>query len=115
MSEQPTAISQTLWQVLDSLQITDEIGSRIMKESWKKILGATLAINAEYVSFHDSILTIKVVHPAWQKEFKQMEHDLITKINDHLGAKLISKIQILTPSFGDKKSVKKGKGQKKFE
>lgn len=115
MSEQPTGINQTLWQVLDSLQITDEIGSRIIKESWEKILGATLATNAEYVGFHDSILTIKVVHPAWQKEFKQMEHELITKINTHLGTKLISKIQILSPTFGDKKIIKKGRGQKKVE
>jgi len=112
MAHRPIAINQTLWQVLDSLKIKDEICSRMIQKSWNDILGVTLARNAEYQGFHDSVLAIKVVHAAWQKEFKRYEKELIAKFNTYLGTRMITKIHVIAPSFGDKKTVRKGRGRK---
>ena len=95
MKQQPTAINGTLWQVLDSLKVKDEICSKMIQDSWEFVLGTTLAQNSEFMSYHNSVLEIRVNHPTWQKEFQHLAKDIITKFNNQLGTNLVSSIHCI--------------------
>ena len=112
MSQGPTTLNKTLWHVLDSFGLREEMTGRFIRQSWGEILGPTLAENAEYQGYQNSTLIIKVVHATWQKEFKLLDKEIITKFNQYLGANLITNLQIISPSFGDNKTKKEGRGKK---
>ena len=94
MKEQPTALNGTLWQVLDSLNVKDEICSKMIQDSWKTVLGIPLAQNSMFMRYYNRVLIVKVSHPTWLKEFQWLEKEIITKFNKQLGMDLISKIEL---------------------
>ena len=102
MSEYPVHINQTLWHVLDSLQIKEDICSREIIKYWEKVLGPVLAGNSQFIGYHDNLLSIMVAHPTWQKEFQLLEKEIISKFNNELGARLVKKCRILTPEYESK-------------
>jgi predicted nucleic acid-binding Zn ribbon protein len=112
MSQSPTTLNKTLWKVIDSYGLRDEMINRFIHQSWKELLGPTLAENAEYQSYQNSTLVIKVVHATWQKEFKLLEKEIISKINIYLGSNQVTNLQIISPTYGDNKTKKPGRGKK---
>jgi hypothetical protein len=112
MSLGPTTLNKTLWHVIDSFGLKDEMISRFIRQSCGEILGPTLADNAEYQGYQNSTLVIKVVHATWQKEFKLLDKEIIFKFNQYLGSNRITNLQIIAPSYGDNKIKKAGRGKK---
>ena len=67
----------------------------MIQDAWENVLGITLAQNSQLMDYRNMIITIKVTHPTWQKEFKHLEKHIITKFNNQLGMDLVSKIQFI--------------------
>jgi predicted nucleic acid-binding Zn ribbon protein len=66
----------------------------IIFAKWSDLVGLALGENVKPVSLHRGILTVTVLDPAWATQMRFLSANLISTINDGVGAGTVSEIVV---------------------
>jgi len=62
---------------------------------WDAVVGAAIAERAQPQRIHDGILFVQVATHTWMQELQFLKEDIRTRLNDRLGAALISDLRFV--------------------
>jgi len=65
-------------------------------EHWDRIVGETVAENAQPAAFKGDILVVHVVSSTWIQQLRFVKDEMILKLNQALGKELIKEIKFKT-------------------
>ena len=66
---------------------------------WDKVVGETIAANAQPVAFKGDLLLVHVTSSAWIHELQFLKSDMILKLNAALGKPLVAEIKFKIGPF----------------
>ncbi len=67
---------------------------------WPEIVGPRLARHARAVGFRDGTLHVEVEGSAWMHELGLLRHELVRRINEHLGCECVKDVRLAAPRGG---------------
>jgi predicted nucleic acid-binding Zn ribbon protein len=62
---------------------------------WDDLVGESLASHARPSALHGSTLVVAVDDPAWATQLRYLEHDLVTRCEERLGAGAVTEIRVV--------------------
>ena len=86
-------ISTIIGKVLQTCQGGQDQNARAVWGFWDRVVGETLARNAQPEAFKQRILLVHVSSSAWLQELHFMKNELIERLNQAAGAKVLEDIQ----------------------
>lgn len=95
MSRNPVHIQETFWKSLDSIQLRDKLGLKIIEKEFQSKLSVILASQISMINYHQGILSVKIDNSDWKSIFLDMENELIKYLNYQYGADFIKKIKYI--------------------
>ncbi len=94
------AVSGVLPRVLKQLGLEQGLlGWRAVSE-WAEVVGPRLARRTRAVAFHEGVLQIEVEGSPWMHELGFLKRDLVSKVNRHLGSRLVKDVRFVVPRGG---------------
>ena len=66
--------------------------------SWPELVGESVAQHATPRTLRDGTLLVVVDEPAWATQLRWLEADLLTRLNDVLGAGSVARIEVRVQS-----------------
>lgn len=92
----PRTIGESLSRVLRHLGAPAPDALETVFGQWERLVGARVAANAEPVSVHDGVLTVRAVDAAWANQLRWLERDLLERIREVVGDDVIRSIEVRT-------------------
>jgi predicted nucleic acid-binding Zn ribbon protein len=86
-------ISAIIGNVLQTCQGGEGRNARVVWRFWDRVVGETLARNAQPEAFKQRILLVHVSSSAWLQELHFMKNELIERINQAAGDRVVDDIQ----------------------
>lgn len=86
-------ISKILKSVLSASRQDDDSELVEIWRLWDEIVGRVVAENAQPEAFKGKLLLVRVGSSPWAHQLRFMKADIITKVNEALGKKLIEEIR----------------------
>ena len=77
-------------------------------EEWDQIVGEKVAAHCRPVSFEGGVLVVSASSSAWAAQMRAITPQLITTIEEHVGAHVISELTVTGPAAAQR-SWKKGR------
>ena len=87
-------ISTIIGNVLQTCQGGEGHNARAVWGFWDQVVGETLARNAQPEAFKQRILLVHVSSSAWLQELHFMKNELIERLNQAAGARVVEDIQL---------------------
>ena len=69
-------------------------------EEWAQVVGPRLARHTRAVAFRDGALHVEVEGSAWMHELGFLKHELVRRINQHLGSECVKDVRLVVPRGG---------------
>lgn len=79
--------------IIKQLGIKEGVDKETLIESWREIAGDFIATNAHPHSLNRGVLSLRVVQPSMRFHLEQAKPQLLKKLQDSLGKKIIRKVQ----------------------
>ncbi len=77
----------------------DLLGWRAVGE-WAQIVGSRIARRTRAVAYRDGVLQVEVEGSPWMHELGFLKRDLVRKVNEHLGRRLVREVRFIVPRGG---------------
>ncbi|MFN8006620.1 MAG: DUF721 domain-containing protein [Terriglobia bacterium] len=94
MNEFPTLLRQTMGLLPQSPELRECLALAL----WNQVVGEALSKKTRPLRLSRSTLIIEVPSQAWQKELHLLRHDIIAKLNEQAGCRLIHNIEFRVDS-----------------
>lgn len=104
----PQGIENVLKKVLGNLGWNAGMSAGRVLEEWDDIVGERLATHCRPVSLEDGVLVVSASSSAWASQLRMLSPQLITTIEEHVGAHVISELKVTGPAAAER-SWKKGR------
>lgn len=104
----PQGIELVLRRVLGNLGWTEGMNTGRVLEEWDQIVGEKVAEHCRPVSFEGGVLVVSASSSAWAAQMRAITPQLITTIEEHVGAHVISELTVTGPAAAQR-SWKKGR------
>jgi predicted nucleic acid-binding Zn ribbon protein len=104
----PQGIENVLKKVLGNLGWTAGMNTGRVLEEWDEIVGERLATHCRPVSFEDGVLVVSASSSAWASQLRMLTPQLITTIEEHVGAHVVSELKVTGPAAAQR-TWKKGR------
>ena len=90
----PTPVASVVDRVLQSLGAppTDTLSQ--LFTAWGEIVGEAVASASEPLSLEHHVLAVAVPDGGWASQLRWMETDLVARINTHLGAGTVTRLEV---------------------
>ncbi len=88
----PRRLGSVLPALLEKLGLSVGIRNHQLLDRWGEIVGPKIAEVTSAERLTDGKLWISVSHPAWRTELTFIKQELIDKVNDTFGEKIVSDI-----------------------
>ncbi|HEY6867107.1 MAG TPA: DUF721 domain-containing protein [Candidatus Eisenbacteria bacterium] len=69
-------------------------------EEWAEVVGPRLARHTRAIAFRDGALHVEVEGSAWMHELGLLKHELVRRINQHLGSECVTDVRLVVPRGG---------------
>ncbi len=93
-------LSGLLPRVLKQLGLEEGLlGWRAVQE-WSEAVGSRVAQHTRAVSFREGVLQVEVEGSAWMHELGFLKRELVSKVNRHLGRRLVRDVRFVVPRGG---------------
>jgi predicted nucleic acid-binding Zn ribbon protein len=86
-------IANIIGNVLQNCHGGERQNARIVWDFWDRVVGETLARNAQPAAFKQRILMVHVSSSVWMQELHFMKKELIVKLNQAAGDRVVEDIQ----------------------
>ena len=94
------SLSGLLPRVLKQLGLDQGLlGWRAVSE-WPQVVGPRVARHTRAVAFRDGVLQVEVEGSAWMHELGFLKRDLVRKVNQHVGSRLVRDVRFIVPRGG---------------
>lgn len=104
----PQGVELVMRRVLSDLGWSAGMNSGRVLEEWDSIVGDRIASHCRPVSFDDGVLVVSADSSAWAAQLRQLTPHLITTIEEHVGAHVISELTVTGPAAAQR-TWKKGR------
>lgn len=94
----PQGISAVLARVLGDLGWSAGMNAGRVLEEWDEIVGEQVAAHARPVSLEDGTLVVTASSSAWASQLRMLAPHLITTIEQHIGAHVITELKVTGPA-----------------
>lgn len=102
----PQGMALVLRRVLGDLGWNDGMNAGRVLEEWDEIVGEQVAATCRPVSLDDGVLVISASSSAWAAQMRMLSPQIITRIEEHIGAHAVSELKVTGPAA---QSWKKGR------
>ncbi|GAA1723764.1 DUF721 domain-containing protein [Brachybacterium phenoliresistens] len=102
----PQGIELVLRRVLGDLGWDEGVRAGRVLEEWDTIVGEQVAQHCRPVSLDEGVLVVSASSSAWATQLRMISAQLITAIEEHVGAHVISELKVTGPAA---QSWKKGR------
>lgn len=90
----PKPVGASLDRVAASLGVTRASTLSAVFASWPELVGESVAQHARPRSLKAGTLVVAVDEPAWATQLRWLEADLVTRLNEALGAGQVERIEV---------------------
>ena len=90
----PRPVGASLDRVAASLGVTRASTLSAVFASWPELVGESVAQHARPRSLKGGTLVVAVDEPAWATQLRWLEADLVTRLNEALGAGQVDRIEV---------------------
>ncbi|GAA1325106.1 DciA family protein [Brachybacterium rhamnosum] len=104
----PQGIESVLRKVLGNLGWNAGMSTGRVLEEWDEIVGERVATHCRPVSFEEGVLVVSASSSAWAAQMRMLTPQLITSIEEHVGAHVVSELRVTGPAAAER-SWKKGR------
>lgn len=104
----PQGIQLIMRRVLSDLGWEAGMSSGRVLEEWDGILGERVAEHCRPVSLEDGVLVVSASSSAWAAQLRMLTPQLITTIEEHIGAHVVSELRVTGPAAAQR-SWKRGR------
>jgi predicted nucleic acid-binding Zn ribbon protein len=104
----PQGVNGVLRRVLAELGWNEGMNAGRVLEEWDQIVGVQVATHCRPVSLDEGILVISASSSAWASQMRMLGPRLITTIEDHVGAHVVSELRVTGPATAQR-TWKKGR------
>ncbi len=91
----PVAIADVLTEMLKSVGLEKALKEYSIISDWKAIVGEKIAGHAEPMEIKDGMLFLKVENSVWRNQLFSLKGEMLKKINQYAGKKIIRSIYYL--------------------
>ncbi|MFC0674964.1 DUF721 domain-containing protein [Brachybacterium hainanense] len=102
----PQGIERVLRRVLGDLGWNEGMNAGRVLEEWDDIVGEQVSQHCRPVSLDEGTLVVSADSSAWATQLRMISSQLITTIEDHIGAHVITELKVTGPAA---RSWKKGR------
>lgn len=92
-------IANIIGKVLQTCQGGEGQNARAVWDLWDRVVGEALARNAQPAAFKQRILLVHVSSSVWMQELHFLKKELITRLNQAAGDRVVEDIQFKIGSF----------------
>lgn len=92
--EKLTSLKEVLPEVLKKLDLLDKLLEKEVIFRWKEIMGEDFPSQIKPIDLVNKILYLKVPSAEWKTELNYLKDELINKINEKMGGKIVEDIKI---------------------
>jgi predicted nucleic acid-binding Zn ribbon protein len=104
----PQGIASVMRTVLGNLGWVEGVNSGRVLEEWDVIVGEQVATHCRPVSLDEGVLVVSATSSAWASQMRMLTPTLITTIEKHIGAHVISELKVTGPAAAGR-NWKKGR------
>ncbi|MEO0088025.1 MAG: DUF721 domain-containing protein [candidate division WOR-3 bacterium] len=94
-TEKLTSLKEILPEVLRKLGLWEKLIEKEVVFKWKEIVGENFYPRIKPIDVKDNILYLQTPSAEWKTELNYLKEELINKINEKMGFKIIKDIKIL--------------------
>ncbi len=95
-------LANIVGKVLDNCQGGEGQNARVAWKHWDRVVGETVARNAQPSAFKQRLLVVQVSSSVWMQELHFKKKDLISRLNQAAGAQVVENIQFRIGSVSNK-------------
>lgn len=104
----PQGIATILKRVMGDLGWTEGLNAGRVLEEWDEIVGPSVAEHCRPISLDAGVLVVSASSSAWAAQLRMLTPQLISTIEEHVGAHVISELTVTGPAAAQR-SWKKGR------
>lgn len=104
----PQGIALIMKRVMGDLGWTEGLNAGRVLEEWDEIVGPSVAEHCRPVSLDAGVLVVSASSSAWAAQLRMLTPQLISTIEEHVGAHVISELTVTGPAAAQR-SWKKGR------
>jgi predicted nucleic acid-binding Zn ribbon protein len=104
----PQGLESVMRRVLGDLGWVEGMNSGRVLEEWDQIVGESVAENCTPVSLDEGVLVVSAKSSAWATQMRMLTPRLISTIEEHVGAHVVSELRVTGPAAAER-SWKKGR------
>lgn len=104
----PQGLMNVMKRVLGDLGWTEGMNSGRVLEEWDEIVGEQVSAHCRPVSLDDGVLVVSASSSAWATQMRMISPQLISRIEEHVGAHVISELRVTGPAAAQR-TWKKGR------
>ncbi|MFP6626273.1 MAG: DUF721 domain-containing protein [Deltaproteobacteria bacterium] len=101
-NQSPRRLSDLLTSALARLGLERNLDDYRLWEAWDEVVGPQIARNAQPIRLDRNRLVVAVKNPVWMQELTLLRSDIITKLNQWMGRKVVSDIFLVVGKVTDK-------------
>jgi predicted nucleic acid-binding Zn ribbon protein len=90
----PRRVGESLDRVASSMGVSRASTLSAVFASWAEMVGDSVAQHSRPRSLRDGTLVVAVDEPAWATQLRWLEADLLTRLNEVLGAGQVARIEV---------------------
>ena len=94
------SLSGLLPRVLKQLGLDQGLLGWWAVSEWPQVVGPRIARHTRAVAFRDGVLQVEVEGSAWMHELGFLKRDLVRKVNEHAGSRLVRDVRFIVPRGG---------------
>jgi predicted nucleic acid-binding Zn ribbon protein len=91
---QTQKISDVIRECLHEMQIDRKLKEVNLVSQWESMMGRTVSVRTDKIYIRNRILYIHVTSSVLKSELMMMRQEIVDKLNEHVGEKLIESIVI---------------------
>lgn len=92
--EKLSSLKETLPEVLKKLGLWEKLAEKEIIFKWNKIVGENFPSVVKPIDIKNNILYLQVPSSEWKTELNYLKDELINKINEKIGIKIVKDIKI---------------------
>jgi predicted nucleic acid-binding Zn ribbon protein len=92
MNKKPRLIGEVLAELLHQYGLNDRVKEFDAVNSWAEVVGEDIARRTKAANVRDGALIVEVSNSTWRNELFYLKADIIEKINQRIGKKIIHDI-----------------------
>ena len=107
-SSPASSLNELLGSLLGDLGVEDKIAECQAQLAWDKAVGPTLARYAHPLRVHKGCLEVAVPSAVWRSQLILMQNDIVARINDEVGRKIVRELRLINRQGATKRSAIQG-------